>query len=258
MTGVPGLASELLHGCLDLLFAPVCLGCGAAVSSGAAERRICGVCWSRARELPRPRCERCASPIPSAISPHLPPPACALCPTLPPSLRAVRSAFLFDGPTRRMVHALKYGGWHAAAPPMGRRMASVAFPLETEEEVRFVVPVPLGAARLRARGYNQAECLAREVALRRGWCCRSDLLLRARATDAQATLHADERLANVAGAFRASDAARNAVQGEHLLVVDDVWTTGATALACCHALLSAGARAVSVLTFARALPGPRH
>jgi ComF family protein len=157
-----------------------------------------------------------------------------------------------------MVHALKYGGWHALASPMGRRMAALTFPLETEEEVRFVVPVPLGPARLRARGYNQAECLAREVARCRGWSCRPDLLLRARATDAQATLHADERRANVAGAFRAADSARDVVQGEHLLVVDDVWTTGATALACCQALLSAGARAVSVLTFARALPDPRH
>jgi ComF family protein len=173
-------------------------------------------------------------------------------------VRAVRSAYLFDGPARRVVHALKYGGWHAVAEPMGRRMAALSFPQETAEEVRLVVPVPLGPARLRARGFNQAERLAREVAARRGWSCEADLLHRARATDAQATLHADERRANVAGAFRAAETARRVLQGEHLLVVDDVWTTGATALACCQALLSAGARAVSVLTFARALPDPRH
>lgn len=252
------IAADLLHGYLDLLFAPVCLACGAAQSSRSADRLVCGVCWSRAHGLPAPRCERCWTATSPTISPLIPPPACALCATLPPSIRAVRSAFLFDGPVRPMVHALKYSGWHAIAAPMGRRMAALDWPLETEEEVRYVVPVPLGRARLRARGYNQAEHLAREVAARRGWICRPDLLQRGRATDAQATLHAAERRANVAGAFRAADGAGEILQGEHLLIVDDVWTTGATTLACCQALLSAGARAVSVLTFARALPGPHH
>ena len=254
----PRPGQELLRGYLDLLFAPVCLGCGAGMSSRSAERRVCAVCWSRARPLPVPRCIRCWMPLAPSISPLIPPPACALCPTLPPSLRAVRSAYLFDGPARNIVHALKYGGWHAVAEPMGRRMAALDWPQETEDEVRIVVPVPLGAARLRGRGYNQAEHLAREVAARRGWRCRADLLRRGRATDAQATLHAAERRANVAGAFRAAGDAGLVLRGEHVLVVDDVWTTGATALACCQALLSAGARAVSVLTFARALPGPPH
>lgn len=252
------LASALLHGCLDLLFAPVCLGCGGAVSSRLAERSVCPLCWSRSRELPRPRCDRCWTPLAPSISPDVPTPACALCATLPPSLRAVRSAFLFDGPPRRMVHALKYAGWHSIAVPMGRRMAALDWPIETEEEVRLVVPVPLSSTRLRARGYNQAEHLAREVAARRGWSCRPELLRRSRATDAQATLHAAERRANVAGAFRAAGDSGELLQGQHVLVVDDVWTTGATALACCDGLLAAGARAVSVLTFARALPGPRH
>jgi predicted amidophosphoribosyltransferase len=78
------------------------------------------------------------------------------------------------------------------------------------------------------------------------------LLLRVRSTGSQTTLHPSERRANVAGAFRAAAGTRLA--GEHVMIVDDVWTTGATALACGEALLLAGARAYSVVTLARALP----
>ncbi|HEX2090961.1 MAG TPA: hypothetical protein VHG28_01115, partial [Longimicrobiaceae bacterium] len=80
------------------------------------------------------------------------------------------------------------------------------------------------------------------------------LLVRERATDTQTALHPAERRANVAGAFTVPDGRRGALPGEHLLLVDDVWTTGATAVACARALLGAGARVVSVVTFARVQP----
>jgi ComF family protein len=163
-----------------------------------------------------------------------------------------------EGAARRLVHALKYRGWHSLAESMGMQMARLPLPIEAEEEVRFVLPVPLGRGRMRERGYNQAEVLAHAVARERRWECRPDTLLRSRATGRQATLHPAERRANVAGAFQVSDAAVQVIRGEHLLLVDDVWTTGATALACADAVLGAGARATSVLTFARALPELRR
>jgi ComF family protein len=157
-----------------------------------------------------------------------------------------------------MVHGLKYGGWHCLAEPMGARMARVPIGSEAENEVRGVVPVPLSGVRMRQRGYNQAALLAEVVARLRGLELHTDLLRRSRATESQTTLHPAERRANVAGAFRVPPEGAASVRRQHLLIVDDVWTTGATTLACADALLEGGARAVSVLTFARALPELRR
>ena len=193
-----------------------------------------------------------------SISVALAPEGCPTCDTLPPAVRSLRSAYVLEGPAHRMVHGLKYGGWHCLAEPMGARMARVELGEEAEEEVRMVVPVPLSGVRMRQRGYNQAELLARVVARLRGLELQPGVLCRNRSTESQTTLHPAERRANVAGAFRVSPEGTESVRRQHLLVVDDVWTTGATTLACAEALLDGGARAVSVLTFARALPELRR
>lgn len=257
MSGVLQLGRELARGVLDLVFAPTCLGCGEPIATSASERRVCAVCWSRCLPLAPPRCDRCWGSFPASYPLLGLAVSCTVCAELPPALRAVRSAFVYQGPARHMVRSLKFGGWDGLADAMGRRMAELPWPRETEEEVRVAVPVPLSGTRLRERGFNQAERLARSVAQRRGWTCAPGLLHRSRVTDMQATLHATDRRANVAGAFGVPRDRHAELRGQHLLVVDDVWTTGATALACCAALLSAGARAVSVLTFARAIPDRR-
>lgn len=250
----PATAGALARGVLDLVFAPVCLGCDAPISPAARERRVCPLCWSRAAALPIPFCPRCQSPKPVPPAPLPPLESCPSCATLPPYLRCVRSAYQMDGPPRNLVHALKYGGWRSVAVDMGSRMAAVQLPLEAREEVGWVIPVPLSRVRLRARGYNQAETLSRVVAAAAGWRHGVDFLERTRATDSQTALHPTERRANVAGAFRVRSGRERELRREHVLLIDDVWTTGATALACAAALTVAGARAVSVLTFARALP----
>jgi ComF family protein len=219
---------------------------------------VCAACWTRLRELPRPRCLRCATPRRPAIGAALAPEGCATCDVLPPAVRSLRSAYLLEGPAHRLVHGLKYGGWHCVAEPMGQRMAQVDLGEEAEEEVTLVVPVPLSAVRMRQRGYNQAELLAAVVARVRGLELRPELLERHRAGESQTALHPAERLANVAGAFRVPVEASAVLRRQHVMIVDDVWTTGATTLACASALRAGGARAVSVLTFARALPELRR
>ncbi len=153
-----------------------------------------------------------------------------------------------------MVHQLKYGGWRALAEPMAEQMKRVRFPAELDEEVELVVPVPTTAARRRTRGYNQAELLARAYARLRGLDL-FDGLQRARAADTQTALQPLERAANVAGAFQMVSQAR--IQGAHVLLIDDVLTTGATTSECARTLVAGGARCVSVLTFARALDARR-
>jgi len=151
-----------------------------------------------------------------------------------------------------IVHALKYGGWHAIATEMARRIARLGWPQDVLEERAAVIPVPLATSRERERGYNQSERLASALASRwriPAWC---DVLERARATATQTRLTPEERLANVSGAFRVCSSERRRVRNAHLMLVDDVVTTAATLNACAAALMAGGARIVSYVTFGRA------
>jgi ComF family protein len=153
-----------------------------------------------------------------------------------------------------MVHALKYGGWRGLAAMMGTRMAELRFDPNVEAELSGVVPVPLSPTRLRERGFNQAELLARSVARNRALPLLPDVLIRQRHTSRQARLSLSERSANVSGAFRLREGKQVHVEDAHLLIVDDVLTTAATVKDCVRELCVGGARAASVLTFARARP----
>ena len=157
---------------------------------------------------------------------------------------------------RRIVSALKYRGWEAVAGALADRMTGVPVPPDVGEEARLVVPMPTSASRVRARGYNQAERLAAAYASRTGRPVAGEVLRRGSAAHTQTALQRGERRANVARAFGVPDRFRSEVEGEHLILVDDVWTTGATAFAAAEALVEGGARLVSVVTAARApLPG---
>ena len=149
------------------------------------------------------------------------------------------------------MHALKYGGWPAVAAGMASRMARLSWPVDVVAERSALVPVPLAAVRRRERGFNQSELLAAELGRAWGIPVVAASVERARATKTQTRLTPGERLANVAGAFRATGAARS-LRGGHVIVVDDVVTTAATLNACAEALSAAGARIISYITFARA------
>jgi competence protein ComFC len=171
---------------------------------------------------------------------------CPECAAWPDALRHARSACLLEPPADRLVHQLKYRGWHALGTPLGERMAAVRWPADTHEPA-IVVPVPTTPRRSAERGYNQAAMLA--VAYATATSRRvHDVLRRAVAARTQTTLQPAARAANVAGAFTlAAD-----VRGRHVILVDDVLTTGATAAECATALHVAGACCVRLITFARA------
>jgi len=151
-----------------------------------------------------------------------------------------------DEAARPAVHHLKYGGWWRVADPMVRLLARLA-PLTRPAAL---VPVPLAAGRMRRRGYNQAERLAWMLAERTGLAMRPELLRRRRETATQTTLPPEARRANVAGAFQGGEVPA----GARVVLVDDVFTTGATLVEAAGALLEAGAGAVEAVTFARARP----
>ena len=236
----------LLHGLLDLALAPRCLGCGGPAGDRAL---VCPRCRSRLAPPPPPLCDRCG--FPRLRTGRDPGPSCQECRDWPVGLRAARSACLLRDPADALVHQLKYRGWHRLAETMATRMAAIALPADMATETRVVVPVPTTPLRLRERGYNQAEVLARALAARTGRTVICGLS-RTGATSSQIALQPAARLANVAGAFGLVTGAEGDLAGEHLLLVDDVLTTGATVTSCARALIDAGARCVSVLTFARA------
>jgi ComF family protein len=240
---------------LDLVLPRHCAACGRAVERGRADA-ICGACWAALPRLRHPQCERCGHPlvvrdVPAPADPG--PRRCRWCDLLPPWVRAARSVcWVPEGSAGAVVHACKYEDWPAAASGMARRMAALPWPVDVVEERVAVIPVPLARGRERERGYNQSSLLARPLAAAWGVPAWEDVLVRARATRAQARLTPAQRLRNVAGAFQAVESARRRLRGTHVVLVDDVVTTACTLNACAAALVAAGVRIVSYVTFGRA------
>jgi len=203
---------------------------------------VCLQCRMALRRPPAPRCPRCDHPARFAID------GCPGCEVLPDILVAVRSAVVLDFPAGDLIHALKYEGWGGVAEPLVQRM----IPLVPSDAVA-VVPVPSPPGRVRRRGYNPAAVLAQNMAEFLEIPC-VDALLRPLESRRQVGLSPAERAANVRGVFAPAPGASGAVRGAHIVLVDDVLTTGATASEAALTLQEAGATAVTLVTFARAVP----
>lgn len=204
----------------------------------AADALVCPVCRSRWRRIPDPVCPRCGQPADRET-------ACRICLDWPPGFGGVQSAVWLDDRARRAVHLLKYEGWWRVATSMGQVMAG----LPTLTAGTTLVPIPLGAARARGRGYNQSAKLAEALGLARGLRVDAGCLVRVRETGTQTRLTPEERAANLRAAFQAGRRVPARV-----VLVDDVFTTGATLVSAAAALVAAGCREVRAVTFARAEP----
>lgn len=259
----------------DLVLPRECVVCNKAMDRGE-DTMVCGRCWARLPLLPSPRCDRCGHPLrdlkprdanPSAPHQHASfrstptgtvlelddADRCRWCELLPPFVRSARSVAWASGRIGLgVVHAIKYGGWHRVGGEIASRMSRLDFPIDVVEERRALVPVPLSTKRMRERGYNQSELLARSLAGRWQIPVWNEVLTRVRHTETQTRLTPGDRLRNVSGAFCAPDSAKKMLRGAHVIVVDDVVTTAATLNACAAALCAGGARIVSFVTFGRA------
>ena len=155
----------------------------------------------------------------------------------------------YEGGFRQLIHLFKYGRMQSLRQPLSRMLAEA---LPRDARFDAVTSVPLHWRRRYRRGFNQSELLARDIARRWG-APYVRMLRRGRSTASQAALTNAQRRTNVAGAFsmRRSIIGSNGVAGHHVLLVDDVMTTGATARACAAVLRRAGARSVTLLTLAR-------
>ncbi len=223
---------------LNLFFPPTCLGCqqpGHYICPRCAQLpapvgdNICASC-GRLHPFPIARCARCHQENDE-------------------SLRWVRAATLHQGVVREALHGLKYQQQpelaSSLAPYLVAAFAKTPW-LQVRQQLAAVIPVPLHAERLRERGYNQAELLAKNFARHVGLPLQPSWLTRTRVTHTQVGLNAQERQENMAGAFIASPA----VVGKSILLIDDVYTTGATLRACASAARQAGASIVYALALA--------
>ena len=155
-------------------------------------------------------------------------------------------------PASSIVHALKYGGWSAVATQIAERMSHLSWPRDVMEERAALVPIPLASARKRERGYNQSALIAAGLSERWRIPVWENVVVRRRETRSQTQLTPEQRLGNVAGSFQICERNPDALRGAHVVIVDDVVTTGATLNECAKMLYDAGARIISYVTFGRA------
>lgn len=217
---LPGLFSpkrliqQIIDVSVDLLFPPRCAGCG----------RVDYV-W----------CEYCQERLEKTIFPE------RVQPLAP--LAAIAATGVHEGVIREAVQGLKYGHATILAQPLSERL--VAQLNRQNWTIDIIVPVPLHKTRLAERGYNQAQLLSEHVAEEILLPCLAEAVRRQRNTQSQVTLNAMERQTNLEDAFQANP---QIVSGKRILLIDDVYTTGATLSACAQAILQAGAQAVYGLT----------
>lgn len=231
----------------DFLFAPKakCAGCGSLM--GADKDWLCADCHAKLHPLYLDRqsssviCAHCGTVYYGGGF-------CTGCRRKNVRLLRAPAAYTYDETVRGIIHAFKFGGVYRMAKWMAGEMVKV---LRAEEMTGFdlIIAVPLHYTRRFARGYNQSEKLARQVSLQTG-INMGYLLKRTRATKQQSLLSDKQRRVNLDNAF----AVTGDVKGKKILLIDDVRTTGTTAVKCTDTLFGAGAREVTVLTFAQAVP----
>ena len=197
--------------------------------------------WGELQFLSDPVCSRCGFPLPDEPSPGA---ICGACAGRKPAYDSARAALVYDDHARRLVLDLKRGGRRDGLPVFARWMGAAAGAALAKAD--FLAPTPMHWTRLASRSFNQAAWLAQALARASGKPWRPGALRRVKRRKSQEGLSASERRRNVGGAIEAGRCT-----GKTVLVVDDVFTTGATLEACARALRKAGAAEVHAVTLAR-------
>src|SRR6184192_1534237 len=235
---------ELLQSAVSLLYPPGCTICGKSIR---ADEYLCDQCETKAVRIVAPFCQKCSEPFEGSITNTF---ACANCAHRTIYFDAAVSAYRGRGIVRQIIHEFKYGRKIHLRHLVARWLCA-AFDDERLRGRQFdiIVPVPLHSTRQRERGFNQASLLAELLTARMSIPCKP-MLKRVRYTTTQTALDRVERMENLHNAFRLR---KNAdVRGLHVLLIDDVLTTGSTLSECARILKRSGAISVYAATAARA------
>lgn len=237
-----------LRGAVDFALPPRCPGCGIIAGE---EHSFCLDCWSQLVFLGEPCCAVCALPFEYGQGEAA---VCGACLADPPAFERMRAAVAYGDIPRKVALKLKYGGRPGLAATMAR---FIGRHLDGPADA-LLAPVPLHRWRIWKRGYNQAALIASALADAHGLEPRADLLERIKATPPLKGMSPKARSDAVRGAFRVTPRHRPALRGRTVILVDDVYTSGATANGCAKVLKRAGAAEVQVLAWARVVRGSDH
>ena len=218
---------------------PVCGLCQGRLDHPGA---LCADCWRQLHFLAEPYCDACGLPFSMPVEGVA---LCAACLTAPPLFTKARAALVYDDVCRQLISRFKYGDQLHLLPVFLPWLERAVQPLRPDLDL--IVPVPLHWQRLWSRRYNQAGLLAARLGQQIAVPVAQQALQRRKATARQVGMTRTQRQKNVHKAF----AVRQDVRGQTILLVDDVYTTGATLEACTQVLMDSGAKEVRVLTLAR-------
>ncbi|NOX95670.1 MAG: ComF family protein [Alphaproteobacteria bacterium] len=232
---------------LDALMPPHCPVSGELV---AGPSLLSGAGWIALHFIEEPFCGRCGIPFAADYGDDV---ECPSCIASPPAFDRVRAAVVYDDASHKLIVGFKHSDRTELAPVFAQWLARAGASLLTVQSI--ITPTPLHPSRLLSRRYNQSAILAQALSKRTGASVALDLLERVRATPPQKNLSADARQRNVAGAFAVSESASAQIKGRHIVLIDDVLTTGATLSACARALKKAGAARVDGLIVAKVVKG---
>jgi ComF family protein len=235
-----------LDAALNLVYPPVCQICREE-RAAAAQGYVGGQCRKNVRFIEAPFCERCGLPFDGEMT-H--PFQCANCQDVRLHFRSARSAVVANGIILDVIHRYKYNQALYFEAFLAELLISRAAPVLAAEPWDFIVPVPLFPVKQREREFNQAQRLAAQLARSVNIPVNNRLLRRVKATKTQTKLTREQRAENVHGAF--AFCGRKPLNGEKIVLLDDVMTTGATTNSCARALQKAGAGEICVWTAARA------
>jgi ComF family protein len=235
----------------SILFPSDCRICRAPLTN-IASLPVCEPCLSQIVPLDGPLCQICGEKLFHTLAEEEDAPLCPICRRVGAHFRRAAAFGAYEGTLRDLIHLFKYKGTRPAGKVLGGLLNHAVAAMALPDSV-IVVPVPLWSGKRTARGFNQAESIARSfMQFQSSSSIQLDtsILVRTRETASQTGLTRHQRRANVRGAFAVVKPAK--VKGRSVLVVDDVMTTGTTAGECARVLRRAGAKEVFVATVARA------
>lgn len=237
-----GLAGTL-HTCLNFLVPPRCINCN---SLSAHQVGICATCWQQMRFIEKPFCDVMGTPFSVDLGKGI---VSAEAIASPPPFNKLRSAVVYDDIARRLVSRFKFADRSDLAPFIASAMMRAGTQLFDDADA--LMPLPLHWRRFHARRYNQSAELARIIATEKSIPYMPLALARTRNTKQQIGLSRTGRSKNVSGAFTVPTNMVPQLAGKHILLIDDVYTSGASVKSATRALLRGGAKSVDVLTFAK-------
>lgn len=234
---------------LDFMLPPRCLSCGQEVSS---LHTLCDLCWPKLNFISSPQCICCGWPFVYAPDDNL---LCGHCIRRRPLFTRAQTVFSYDASIRQLILRFKHQDRLDLAPRLAQWMVKAGEHVQIFSKISAIIPVPLHWTRLLYRQYNQAGLLAQNISREVHIPYSPRILRRPMATPSQGGLTKQQRLTNIRRAFQVPSSQRKILQGKSVLLVDDVFTTGATLQECTRTLLHAGAAEVRVLTLARVIKG---